>query len=114
MVATNIFSILSLILILIISSIFMNIEKCKDPNIQNFKETSRYVVISLLLMISLVTSFITVILYRVEIENLKRSNIEQSTLYEEKIKQILESGKNDTLTIGDEQIIFRFYDYEKE
>ena len=114
MVATNIFSILSIVLILIISSIFMNIEKCKDPNIQNFKETSRYVVISCLLMILLMTSFITAILYRVDIGNLKRSNIEQSTSYEEKIKQILESGKNDTLTIGDEQIIFRFYDYEKE
>lgn len=113
MVATDIFSILSIVLILIISLIFMNIEKFKDPNIQNFKETC-YVVISLLLMILLVTSFITAILYRVDIENLKRSNIEQSTSYEEKIKQILESGKNDTLTIGDEQIIFRFYDYEKE
>lgn len=113
MVATDIFSILSIVLILIISLIFMNIEKCKDPNIQNLKDTC-YVVISLLLMILLVTSFITAILYRVDIENLKRSNIEQSTSYEEKIKQILESGKNDTLTIGDEQIIFRFYDYEKE
>ena len=113
MVATDIFSILSIVLILIISLIFMNIEKCKDPNIQNFKETC-YVVISLLLMILLVTSFITAILYRIDIGNLKRSNIEQSTSYEEKIKQILESGKNDTLTIGDEQIIFRFYDYEKE
>lgn len=110
-----ILSVLPILFLACMGFLFMFVDiKGFNETVVKYTKTTHFCYLLLFILLGFVSSFASMLVSRIVVIDLETKNKELKMNYEMKIQEIIDSGKEDTIQIGDKKIIFKLYNHHEK